>query len=138
MIMDAIRHHKGLIAKLAGLAMLAHVLAAAFCPNMASHTSSRGYFDTVLGWVTLCVTGTAGSGLKDGTSGGNQNHTGHSNICAAVCAAVVTTLAAFTAIIATACVTPIWKPAFLFAELSRVSRPLSLGGIGSRAPPALV
>ena len=136
--MNVMRHHKGLIARLAGLAMLAHVLAAAFCPNMASHTSSRGYFDSVLGWVTLCVTNTASSGLQDNTSGGNQNHSGHSNTCAAVCAAVVITLAAFAAIVATAIVTPISKPAFFYGRTFSVSRRFSLGGIGSRAPPALV
>jgi cobalamin synthase len=136
--MGFMRNHRVLIASLAGLAMLAHVLAAAFCPNMASHSSSRGYADSVLGWVTLCVTSTAGTDAPSGTTGDGQSHSEHSSLCASLCAAVVTTVAAFTAILVAVLVLVVSTKAVFFACAPRVQRRFLFGGIGSRAPPALV
>jgi hypothetical protein len=132
--MGLIRRHSNLIAKLAGLAMLAHVLAAAFCPNMASHNSSKGYVDSVLGWVTLCVT----DSQSNGPAGSGQSHDGHSSLCASLCAAVVTTLAAFTAFILAAIVSPILTSVVFKTPAPRAQRRFLFGGIGSRAPPAFV
>jgi hypothetical protein len=136
--MGFMRNHKSLIGQLAGLAMLAHVLAAAFCANMGSHSSSRGYIDSVLGWVTLCVTSTSNSDAIVGAPKGDQSHNGHSNLCASICAAVVTTIAGFVAVLVAGLVQVISTKAVFIATAPRVKRRLSLGGIGSRAPPALV
>ena len=123
---------------LAWLAMLAHVLAASFCPNMASHQSATAHFDSVLGWITLCLAASPDNGADQDKTGGDQNKTGHGNLCAALCAAVVTTVAAFAALNLSLVIVPaVTAVRFLFAPLI-LRQHAFYGGVGSRAPPALV
>jgi hypothetical protein len=136
-VMQLFRSHRRIFAKLAGLAMLAHVLAAAFCPNMASHRTGTAQFDSVLGWVTLCLAAPTSTAEK-GKAGGDQNTSGHANVCAALCAAVVTTVAAFAAlIVASLAVQTTEIFVFIFAP-PVAPRHILYGGIGSRAPPSSV
>jgi hypothetical protein len=140
--MQILRRHKGLFASLAGLAMLAHVLAASLCPNMTSHSRMARYYDSALGWVTLCLSGpTAATSDQNGLGGkgGSPGHDGgHGGLCAALCAAVVATLAAVIAIVISAFVFSTVSPAIFLIRREHARRHSLFGGIGSRAPPALV
>jgi hypothetical protein len=137
--MRIFRQHRGLFASLAGLAMLAHVLAAAFCPNMSSHRSGNRYFDSVLGWVTLCLPSSLGNGSGRSKLGGDQGTTSdHTGMCAALCAAVVAAVTAFVALVLAIVFTGA-AAQIQFNFISRRSQRHNLfGGIGSRAPPALI
>jgi hypothetical protein len=136
--MKLLRRYKSLLAKMAGLAMLAHVLAAAFCPNMNGHGQEIRKFDAVLGWVTLCLSQSSVAGADDGLSGSGKGHSGHGNLCAALCAAVVTVVTAFAAVLLTAIGLTVVDPVAFTITAHPPGRRISLGGIGSRAPPALV
>jgi hypothetical protein len=124
--------------------MLAHVLAASLCPNMTSHSRMARYYDSALGWVTLCLNGsTAMAATPDqnglGGKGGSPGHDGgHGGLCAALCAAVVATLAAVIAIVISAFVFSTLSPAIFLIRRQHARRHILFGGIGSRAPPALV
>jgi hypothetical protein len=137
--MRSFRYQKAMIAKVAGIAMLMHVLAAAFCPNMASHNAGagRGYVDAVLGWVTLCVAD-AQSGSPADNGSGQQGNPGHSSPCASLCAAVVTSIAAFVTFVLAVLVAPILTSLIFAPAAPCVQRRFLFGGIGSRAPPAFV
>jgi hypothetical protein len=137
--MQIIRQHRGTFASLAVLAMLAHVLAAAFCPNMSSHRSGNSYFDSVLGWVTLCLPSSLGNASGQVKLGGDQGTTSdHTGMCAALCAAVVAAVTAFVALVVAVLCIGVAAP-IQFSFISRRSqRHILFGGIGSRAPPALI
>ena len=136
--MRLFRAHKGLIARLAGLAMLAHVIAVSFCPNMNSHRPEARMFDAVLGWVTLCLPSVSGDVTDQGKSGGGERHSEHGNLCAAFCAAVATTVAAFAVLILSAVVFSSSQQFCLLISLPGQKPHFLFGGVGSRAPPALV
>lgn len=141
--MRIFRQHKGLLASLAGLAMLAHVFAAAFCPNMNSHRSGSGYFNSVLGWVTLCLPSSLSSSLVNGSAktnpGGDQGTTAdHTGMCAALCAAVVAAVTAFVALVLVGVSFVVSVPRRWTFISRRTQRHILFGGIGSRAPPALI
>jgi hypothetical protein len=137
-----LRCQKRLFASLAGLAMLAHVLAAAFCPNLNSHSRGDGYFDAALGWVTLCLGGstaaTSDQGALGGKDGSPGHRGGHGGLCAALCAAAVTTVAAVVIILISALVLATVSRAFVFIRRQHARRHILFDGIGSRAPPPLV
>jgi hypothetical protein len=136
--MSIIRAHRQLLATLAGLVLLAQVLASSFCPNMNSHRGGPGYFDAVLGWMTICLANSPSSRGEKGQPGGDHGTSEHSDLCAALCAAVATTVAAFAAFLFAALVFPVAAPAMVFAAPQRSRQHILFGGIGSRAPPVLV
>ena len=118
--------------------MLAHVLAAAFCPNMAQYRTGTAHFDAVLGWVTLCITASPADAANQSKTGGQQSPSGHSSLCAALCAAVTTTVAAFAALIVAVLIVPSVAAVFFIFAAPTAAPHVLFGGIGSRAPPALV
>ena len=136
--MQFLRRHNGLFARLAGLAMMAHVLASPFCPNMNSHSRGAGYFDAALGWVTLCLSGSTAATPVQGALGGKDGPSGHGGLCAALCASVVATIAVVAAIFISALAYLTLTRVFFLVRREPARPHILFGGIGSRAPPALV
>lgn len=115
--MTFIRWHRGLIGQIAAAAMLLHVLAGALCPLAGSHSSSKGYVDSVLGWVTLCLP--SQQSADSGTSGTSKPVSDSHDRCAAVCAAAVHAVAVAASLILLALLIPFADTASRFLKAPR-------------------
>lgn len=132
------RLHKGLIAQFAAAVLLLQALLGAVCPHAKAHSATTGYFDAVLGWVTLCLP----SMLSDSNSTAPASQSGQSashEQCATACVAAVQAFAVSAAVFLMAMLLPLRdsEPRFLM----RRSRSPALYRVRSRltvrGPPVL-
>ncbi len=114
--------------------MLAHVLAGLFCPNLNGHRAATGYYDSVFGWVTICLATSPAAAADPGSATGDSNSPQPHRACAAICAAIVAALALTVAFVCAALLAPrsyrlpSWKPSHLVPAVNRLWGSLSVRG----------
>ncbi|MEQ1653332.1 MAG: hypothetical protein ABL897_12645 [Hyphomicrobium sp.] len=137
-VMSFLRWHKGLIGQFAAAAVLLHALLGAVCPHAKAHRANTGYFDAVLGWVTLCLP----SALSDDSAKAPASQTGQSTShdhCATTCVAAVQAFAVAAAAYLLALLVPLRDSASrILALRSREPSPYrAWSRLTVRGPPLL-
>ena len=131
--MRTLRKNRWLFGPFAALVIAINTMAGALCCAPNAHADGRQIYDSVLGWVSLCLPSKLANGSIKG-SGQGGSPTGHDS-CAKMCAAAT----AF-AVVYVASILAILDPAgqgrpLVLARRSVVHTTPRSGPLGSRAPP---
>lgn len=131
--MRTLRKNRWLFGWVAGLAIAFNAAAGALCCTPNAYGNDRQIYDSVLGWVSLCLPSKLAGGPAAG-SGHSGNQTAHDS-CAKMCAAATAFAVVYIASILGTLGPSQSDRRLVMARLRVVHAPPCRGRLGSRAPP---